>query len=233
MNFESAVEGLDIKLLFPDMVKVEVGSHDNLLGPDRAQLSKLVFSHEGLLLANLLKHAEHEGLILFEVVDKDSLLVGVPVPVLRLVFLVALGVTLEYSVGLTDARGTVDPLVVHESGIGLMGASLVEVDSRLDARVILDGNEAVIESFLSADSNELLVLASSVALDIKLNRRSPKGPGSCNPSLLLVAVGVGAVVELYSRKVGFFAVALEMSNPLLLLELDKELDVRRSVLTLF
>lgn len=226
MDFEAAVESLDIKLLFPYVVEAEVGGDNDLLGSDRTHLAKLVFSHERLLLANLLQHAEHEGLFLFEVINEDNLLVKVAVPVLGLVLLIAVRESLEYPEGLACARSTVNPLIVHRDAVRLVGAGLVEVDSRLDSGVVLDSNAAVFEGFLSAEGNELLVLAGSVALDIKLSRLDPKGPWSVNSSFLLVAVSVGAVVVLYSSKVGLLAVLFEVPHALLLLELNEELDVK-------
>jgi len=226
VNLEATFEGLDIKVFLPDVVEVEVGGHDDLLGANRAHLAKLVLCHEGLLLADLLQHTKHEGLILFEVINENNLLVGVAVPVLRLVLLVAVRVPLEYPVGLAGAGLAIDPLVVHRSTVGLVGAGLEEVNSRLDPGVVLDGDRAFLESLLSAHRDELLVLAGSVTLDIKLGRLDPKGPRSIYTGLLLVAVVVGTVVELDSRKVGLLAVGFQVSEALLLPELNEELDVR-------
>jgi len=65
------------------------------------------------MLSYLLKDAEHEGLILLDVIDQDCLLVSVAVPVLGLVLVVVVGVLGDDTPSLPDSRGTIVPLVVE------------------------------------------------------------------------------------------------------------------------
>ncbi len=91
-NLEAAVDGFAIYLFFPDGVRVKVAGDGDGLGSDLSHLAELVFCREGLVLGPLLEVAEHEFLILLDVVDQYSFLGGVAVPVLGLVLVVAEGV---------------------------------------------------------------------------------------------------------------------------------------------
>lgn len=87
-NVESATKGLAINLTLPDLRDPEVRGNIDRLRPNKSHLAELVFGLEGLMLAPLLKVAQHESLVLLDVVDEDDFLVGITVPVLRLVLLV-------------------------------------------------------------------------------------------------------------------------------------------------
>lgn len=66
---ESAAKGLTINLLFPDLIDLEIRGDEDRLRPDEPHLAELVFGLEGLMLAPLLKVAQHESLVLLDVVD--------------------------------------------------------------------------------------------------------------------------------------------------------------------
>ncbi len=113
VDCETSIKSVSIKLLLPNLVDVEVGGHNDLLGANRAQLAELILRHERLLLANLLEHSEHESLVLFQVIDENYLLADISIPILGLVFFVDIRVPLQNSIGLADPRVAINPFVVH------------------------------------------------------------------------------------------------------------------------
>ena len=176
---ESSAYGFSVYLFCPDVFEVEVAGDDDLLGSDLSHLSELVFCHEGLVLADFLEDAEHECFILLKVVDEDHFLVGVPVPVLGLVFFVVVWVLCCCHSCFAYSRFSVDPVVVEAfQVVHLSGAVEVEVYVALDSAVVFDGDQACFEGLLGAHGDEVFVAAGKVSLDIEPGRFDSEGPGS-------------------------------------------------------
>lgn len=137
VDSESARESILVTLLGPDFLEVEVGCDDNLLGAYLTHLAELIFGWERFVLANLLEEAEHECLVLFDVVDEDNILVSVPVPELGLVLVVETFIGVNDILGLPDTGLPVDPLVVQLlEVIWLLGAVAIEVNVALELHVV-------------------------------------------------------------------------------------------------
>lgn len=83
-----------------------------------------------------------------------------------------------------------------------------------------------LECLLSTHLDKLFVLTSLVSFLVQLRWPNTVSVGSTEPSVLLVTIYISTVVMLNSGKVGLTAMFLKMSQALLVLELDEELDVR-------
>lgn len=79
---EAASDRKLIYLFVPDGVRVKVRSNHDSLGSDLSHLAEFVLSREGFVLGPFLQVAEHELLILLNVVDQNCFLVSIAVPVL-------------------------------------------------------------------------------------------------------------------------------------------------------
>ena len=107
------------------------------------------------------------------------------------------------------------------------------MDGVVDAGVVLDGNESLVNCFFGAHFYELSVLPSSISTDVPSCWSDSVGPGTFYPGLFLVGVLICSVVELDSGEVRLLAILLEESQPLLRSKLDEVLDVRGTVLSAF
>lgn len=74
---------------------MEVARDNYLPGAYLSHLAELIFGRECLVLAYLLEEAEHECLVLLDVVYEDYLLVGVSIPELGLVFVVKVRIPVD------------------------------------------------------------------------------------------------------------------------------------------
>lgn len=207
-----------------------------MLRSDLSHLAELVFGWERFVLTDLLEDGKHEGLFLFDVIDEYCLLVGITIPVFRLVLLVVVWLLRDDTVGLAYARLSPDPEVVRLGiafkGVWAVSTVVVEIDRTLDLGIVLEIDVTVGDRLLGPHGEKLLVASLLVALDVESGWLNSEGPGTFLPGLVLHAVDFRPVVHTHFGKVGSWAVLLERCPALVGVEVHEPLDVDGSLLAL-
>lgn len=103
-NIKAASDSFSIYFIGPNSVGVKITSNSNSLRANLTHLAKFIFSWEWLVLSPLLKVSKHELLILLDIVNQDSLLISIAIPVLGLIFIVRIGILSESFRSFTNTR---------------------------------------------------------------------------------------------------------------------------------
>lgn len=170
-----------------------------------------------------------------KIIQDDNLLSGVAVePFVLSLEVDRISECVSGMVGLASPRASPNPYASDIFRIDWLHCCQAEgMDGVVDAGVVLDGNESLVNCFFGAHFYELSVLPSSISTDVPSCWSDSVGPGTFYPGLFLVGVLISSVVELDSREVGLLAMFLEKAQSFLGTELDEVLDVRGTVLSAF
>ena len=170
-----------------------------------------------------------------QIIQDDNLLSGVAVePFVLSLEVDRISECVSGMVGLASPRASPNPYASDIFRIDWLHCCQAEgMDGVMDAGVVLDGNESLVNCFFGAHFYELSVLPSSISADVPSCWSDSVGVGTFYLSLFLVAVLICSVVVFNKLEVGLRACAFEKAYALGVLCLYEVLYVSGSFGSLF